>query len=125
MTSNEPLKSETELPVPIVWRTTCIQIADRLAVGDYRLDIRPENVGAVTADTANFIASQIASYGDELVELSDETWERAIYLWMDGYWQVVVDLCTKAQGVSDLAMFAKVFEQASGFHFEVEAIYVP
>lgn len=111
--------------MPTVWRATLAEIADRLAAGDYALASRPANVRPVDADTVSVIKSQISGYGDELTGLLEETWKRSIYIWMDGHWEVLVDLCTKDQGVSDLGLFVKVFEQDGGFVFEVFSVHVP
>ena len=122
---NLPSKNEDEQPVPISWRPVLTQIADRLAKGDYTLSSRPANISPIDDDLAALIAHQIASYGDELSVLLNETWERAVYLWMGEHWEVLVDLCTKAEGVSDLGLFVKVFEQAEDFRFQVWSVHVP
>ena len=101
------------------------QIADRLVEGDYSLRSRPPHVAPVDDDLAELIEHQVASYGDELSGLLDETWDRAVYLWMGEHWEVLVDLCTKTEGVSDLGLFVKVFEQAEDFRFQVWSVHVP
>lgn len=122
---DQPSKNETEKPVPTSWRPTLVQIASRFAAGDYTLTSRPVNVRPIAPDLAGMIAFQIASYGDELTELLDESWERAIYLWMGEHWEVLVDLCTKEQGVSDLGLFVNVYEQNADFVFQVWSVHVP
>ncbi len=120
-----PSKNETEMPVPTSWRPTLAQIAGRLAERDYTLTSRPGNVRPIAPDLAEIIAGQIAAYGDELTELLDKSWERAVYLWMGDHWEVLVDLCTREEGVSDLGLFVKVYEQKDDFVFQVWSVHVP
>lgn len=120
-----PSKVETELLVPLAWRPILTQIASCLAVGDYSLNSRPDNVGPVRPDIAEVIAYQIAEYGDDLTALRDESWERAIYIWMGDHWEILVDLCTQEQGVSDLALFVSVYEDKDTFRFTVDSVHVP
>ena len=94
-------------------------------MGDYNLSTRPANVSPIDEELAALIAHQIASYGDEPIRLLNESWDRAVYVWMDGHWEVFVDLCTKTEGVSDLGLFVKVFEQAGDFSFHVWSVHVP
>lgn len=119
-------KDSIERPVPFVWKGIFVEIVSRFISGDYALSSRPVGVCEITPDRAEFIAAQIASYGDDLIELSDETWSRSVYVWMDGYWEVIIDLCMKDQGVSDLALLTKIYEGEDGkFIFKVESVYVP
>ena len=122
---NIPSKNEDEQPVPLSWRPVLSEIADRLANRDYTLTIRPGNVSPIDDNLAALVAHQIGSYGGELTSLLDESWDRAVYLWMGEHWEVLVDLCTREKGVSDLGLFVKVFEQAEGFRFEVWSVHVP
>ena len=124
-TETLPSKNESEQPVPMSWRPTLTQIADQLASGDYALSSRPANVSPIDDDLAALIAHQIASYGDDLTILLTESWERAVYLWMGSHWEVLVDLCTKAEGVSDLGLFVRVFEHEDNFQFQVWSVHVP
>jgi len=59
---------------------------------------------------------------DSLAPLSEQTWERSVYRWMDRYWQVAVDLTTTVEPVSDLTLHAKLHE---GGEVEVYGVYVP
>jgi hypothetical protein len=43
---------------------------------------------------------------------------------MDGYWQMLVDLSTVGEAVSDLALQAKLNEDG-GSRLEIECVYVP
>lgn len=120
-----PAKAENEAPVPLIWRPVLTQIIDRLVAKDYTLALRPGDVCPIGEPLATFIADQIAAYGDELTSLLEESWDRAVYMWMGEHWDVVVDLSMKRQGVGDLALFAKIYERGDGFLFEVASVYVP
>ena len=76
------------------------------------------------AATAERIAENVAAYGEPLASLNDSTWERAVYRWMDGYWQVLVDLSTQAERVSDLTLHAKLHE-GQGPRLEICSVHVP
>ena len=39
------------------------------------------------------------------------TWERSVYRWIGGYWQVPVKLSTKSEPVSALTLHAKIHEE--------------
>ncbi len=73
---------------------------------------------------AEFIAEQIAAYGDDLVPLSEAVWQRSIYRWMDGYWEFLIDLSTTRETVSDLALHAKLFDDQYG-RIQVWSVHVP
>ncbi|WP_425504520.1 DUF7668 domain-containing protein [Qipengyuania soli] len=67
----------------------------------------------------------MGAYGDELAPLDDATWKRSIYRWMDGYWLVLVDLTTRSEAVSDLALHARLQGANDDFTISVEAVYIP
>ena len=83
-----------------------------------------DGVAPIDEDTARFIAGQIAAYGAALAPLSDEVWQRSIYLWMDGYWEFLIDLSTTEEPVSDLALLAKLYGDEDG-RIEVSSVHVP
>lgn len=79
-------------------------------------------VRPVHPDTAKWIAENISAYGDTLAPLSEQTWDRSIYRWMDGHWMALVDLTTSSELVSDLALHAKLYGAGD---VEVYGVYVP
>ena len=96
-----------------------------LVAGDFQLTAsRPDGVASIDADTASNIANHVAAYGDSLVPLRDEVWQTSIYRWMDVYWQLLVDLSTTREPVSDLVLHAKLADDAA-FHIEVQSVHVP
>ena len=117
------LKDEAEHPLPKQLRSTFRQIVDAFVAGDFQLrDHQIAGVRPVDVETADWIADNITAYGETLATLNEETWDRSIYRWMDGYWAAVVDLTTTSETVSDLSLHAKLYE---GGDIEVYGIYVP
>lgn len=115
-------KDDAEHAIPEPLRPTFRQIADACVAGDYQLQnhliagVRP-----VEPDTASWIAKSVSAYGESLAPLSEQTWERSIYRWMDGYWLALIDLTTTAEPVSDLSLHAKLYEADD---VEVYGVYV-
>jgi hypothetical protein len=119
-------KDDAEHPVPEPLRSTFRQIADAFTAGDFQLRDHPiHGVRPIDPDTAKWIADNISAYGETLAPLNEETWDRSIYRWMDGYWQMLVDLTTSSEPVSDLTLHAKLYEAGGDFALAVEAVYVP
>ena len=118
-------KDDLEHPVPELWRSTFRQIVDAFVAGDFQLrDCPVQSVEPVELATAEHIASNIAAYGDRLVPLNDATWERSVYRWMDGHWQVLVDLTTRTEPVSDLTLHAKI-HNGNDYRLEIDSVHVP
>ena len=116
-------KDDAEHPIPEPFRSTFQKIANAFSAGDYQLLLhRIAGVKPVDYDTAEWIAENIAAYGETLAPLSEATWERSIYRWMDGYWQALVDLTTMTEPVSDLSLHAKLYEDGT---IEIYGVYVP
>lgn len=119
------MKDDEERPLPDSLRTTFRQIAEAFADGDYELRRHSvEGVAPIPAATAKHIANNVLAYGDALAPLNDATWERSVYRWMDGYWQVLVDLTTAGELVSDLTLHAKLYGEDAP-RIEVESVHVP
>lgn len=116
---------EGEHSVPELWRPKFKEIAAALAAGDFQLcEARVEGVEPVTRDTADLIAANVKAYGDCLTSLDEATWDRSVYMWMGGYWQVLVDLSTMNEPVSDLTLHAKVY-QADCSRLRIDSVHVP
>lgn len=118
-------KDEAEHPVPDQWRSTFRQIATAFVSGDFKLHDHPiEYVEPIDAETAQYIADNVADYGEPLTPLDDATWDRSIYLWMDGYWQMLVDLSTEADPVSDLTIHARLYD-GDAPRLQITSVHVP
>ncbi len=118
-------KDDAEHPVPSQWHATFHRVADAFVKGDYALcDNIIDGVLPVDSATAEFIAESITAYGDSLAPLHPNTWQRAVYRWMDGYWQFLVDLTTASEEVSDLTLHAKLYDGDSP-RLEIQSVHVP
>jgi hypothetical protein len=118
-------KDDHEHPIPEPWRPTFRRIASAFAAGDFQLrDHRIEGVAPIPPETAQYIAGNVAAYGEPLAPLNDATWERSIYLWMDGHWEMLVDLSTETEPVSDLTLHARLYE-GDELRMEIDSVYVP
>lgn len=122
----EPSKdSVNEHPVPTEWRDTFRTIVNRFAVRDYQLASGVSGVLPVAEDTASQIADYIEDYGETLIPLLESTWESSATRWMGDHWVVLVDLCTEAEGISDLVLYSIVKEEDSEYVYQVHLVYVP
>jgi hypothetical protein len=116
---------ENQLPIPTVWRPTFAAIVSSFVKKDYRLTVKLDYVSSVSNETANHIRDYIEEYGEELVQLSEETWESSACIWMGAHWDVLIDLRTAGEGRSDLVLGAKVTESADSYIVNVEMVHVP
>lgn len=116
---------EIEQAVPIEWRPAIIEIVE---------DIRNRNLGSrdisgydVEIDPAEIddIYQNVEHYDDTLVSLSEGTWESSVCRWMGSYWQVLIDLFTAEEGLSDLVLFIDVYEHENRTTFRIRSLHVP
>ena len=116
---------EEELPIPHIWRPTFKSIVSSFAKGDYGLSIAIKNVNSVSNDTAEQIKEYIEDYGEDIIELPEETWNTSVYIFYGNYWNVLIDLFTKNEGLSDLVLNAEIREINNNYVFDVKLVYVP
>ncbi|WP_426263685.1 DUF7668 domain-containing protein [Sphingomonas sp. PWP1-2] len=117
-------KDADEHSVPSELYATFREIADAFAVGDYCLrDHAIRGVREVNPSAAKAIAESVSAYGDSLAPLHRSTWEYAVYRWMGGYWQMLVDLTTEGEEVSDLTLHAKLHD-TEPHTLEIESVHV-
>lgn len=110
--------------VATAWRPKLTEIVSALASGDFELR-RVDLVEPITAKQANQMRSYLQAYGETLVELPEQAWITSASQWMDGYWDILVDLWTRESGPSDLALSVRVREHQSGYYYEIRGLYVP
>ena len=121
-----PTKDEDkQQPIPEEWRKVFKLVAQRFVDRDYLLSAAVPSVSPVNAESATQIRDYIEGYGEKLVPLQEGTWERSVAMWMGDGWDAVIDLCTEAEGVSDLVLHAKVRECAGGYEYEISGVWVP
>ncbi|RBQ04287.1 DUF7668 domain-containing protein [Pedobacter miscanthi] len=116
---------EEELPIPQVWRPIFKNIVKAFVNKDYNLSSGVNHVNPVSDQTAEQIQEYIEEYGAELVDLPEETWDTSVYISYGDYWNVLIDLFTKNEGLSDLVLNAEVREKDNNYVVDINLIYVP
>lgn len=116
---------EEEFPIPHLWRPTFKAIVDAFVQKDYGLSSGIKNVSPVSESTTEQIKEYIEDYGEVLVELPDETWGTSVYICYGNYWNVLIDLYTEGEGLSDLVLNAEVRENNNEYQFAIRLVYVP
>ena len=111
---------EEEGPVPHVWRNTFEEIVKAFTKKDYNLSTPILNVDSVPEDTANQIKEYIKDYGEELIELPNETWNSSVYIYYGNYWNILIDLYTKNEGLSDLVLNAEIRERDNEYIVDIK-----
>ena len=112
-------------PIPTEWRSTFTEIVQSFVRRDYAISSKIRDVEPVSDNTAAQILDYIDGYGETLLALPEDSWQTSVAQWMDGYWDVLIDLWTVAEGPSDLVLGARVTESAGGYKFKVGMVYVP
>jgi len=116
---------ENELPIPHIWRPSFKAIINAFVKGDYNLSSEIKNVNSISNETAEQIKEYIEDYGEELVELPNETWSSSVYICYGDYWNVLIDLYTKEEGLSDLVLNAEIRENNNEYSIDIQLVYVP
>jgi len=116
---------DTAHPVAGAWRPAFREVVDSLARGDHHFPHNVSFLRPVESETVSRMRAYVESYGATLVDLPDETWLTSVAQWMDGCWEVLVDLWTAQEGRSDLVLHARVFEVRDAYEIEIEGIWVP
>jgi hypothetical protein len=116
---------EEELPIPHLWRPTFKAIVNAFVQKDYKLNSKINNVNPVLENTATQIKEYIEDYEDVLIELPDETWNTSVYIYYGNCWNVLIDLYTEEEGLSDLVLNAEVRENNTEYLFDIRMVYVP
>lgn len=115
----------SERPIPSAWRPVFKQIVSALAQHDYQLSQCIVELAPVSVETADQIRGYVASYGETLTELPDETWSSSVCTWNGSRWDALIDLWTLGEGRSDLVLSVQVTEREEGFTYAVYMVYVP
>lgn len=116
---------EEELPIPHIWRPTFKAIVDAFVQKDYVLSSGINNVKPVLENTGEQIKEYIEDYGEVLIELPDETWNTSVYIYYGNYWNVLIDLYTEGEGLSDLVLNVEVSQKNTAYLFDIKMVYVP
>lgn len=120
------LKDEdSQRPIPSIWRNVFADIVEALKEGDYKLARKVTGVRSISTEDASKIAGNIEDYGVQLTSLPEETWQTSVCQWMQGYWDVLIDLFTVEEGASDLVLSVRVYEEGASYIFEIQSVHVP
>ncbi|WP_197082443.1 hypothetical protein [Pedobacter sp. BMA] len=92
---------------------------------DYKLSLGVDNVNPISDETAEQMQEYIEEYGEELIDLPEETWDTSVYIYYGDYWNVLIDLFSKDEGLSDLVLNAEVREKDNNYVVDIKLIYVP
>ncbi len=117
--------AEAERPIPTSWRPAIRAICKAFAQRDYRLSVGVPGVAPLSEKTAAQIESYVQEYGATLIELSEETWNSSVCIWLGQRWDALIDLWTASEGRSDLVLQLHISEAEEGFLFHVYMVYVP
>ena len=122
----KPIKDESnEHLIPTSWRAMLIDVINSFVAGDFLLGQSINFVKSVDNEIALASKAYVADYGEILTVLSDETWETSCAQWMEGYWDIIVDLRTEVEDRSDMIFTGKVSEANDNYVLDVGLIYVP
>ncbi len=109
---------EEELPIPLIWRHTLKSIVNAFVIKDYKLIESIDKVSPISNDTAKQIENYIKDYGEELISLPEETWNSSRYIYCGNYWNILIDLYTENEGISDLCLNVEVKEEKDTYSFD-------
>lgn len=116
---------EEELPIPHIWRPIFMEIVNAFVKKDYSISSGIKNVNPISNETAEQIKEYIEDYGEELIQLPNESWNSSVYICYGKYWNILIDLYTKNEGLSDLALNAEVREENNEYIIDIKLVFVP
>ena len=121
-----PLKDlEKEHSIPDVWKDSICEVVIQLTKNNFELHDVSEYIALQSSDMAKFNRENVLEYGCCLKALSTECWERSCYQWQGNYRDLIIDLCTVEEDVSDLVLKGRVYPIVSGYEYEFGMVYVP
>lgn len=116
--------SNNQCLIPSLWRKTLSEIVHAFVCKNYRLYPEINGVISLSEKDADRIKENLTEYGEELIELPNDTWNTSMCQWTNDYWDILVDLYTD-NGASDLALSVRVKEVGNQYMFEVISVHVP
>ena len=117
--------SERELAVPTDWRRGFYSIVEYLC---FETALPPDKHIRVLHPPESWrveTLEYVADYGETLSTLPEETWNTSVVIWMESYWEVLVDLYTEESGLSDMVLHARVYPENSGYRIDPGLVCVP
>lgn len=125
--TQEPLRKDEERQqlVPSVWRTTITEIVQAFSRGDFGINQGIAGVHPISPEQAARMSQNVKAYGARLAGLPEETWRTSVCQWMQGHWDVLVDLYDEVHGAIDLVLHLRVSEDGNIYKIEVRSLHVP
>ncbi|MUV15506.1 hypothetical protein GN331_14965 [Lysobacter sp. HX-5-24] len=97
---------------------------DAFSDEDFDLERGVPGVRPVSEKTSRQMRYYVDDYGAVLAKLPPEAWQTSVCQWMEGYWDVLVDLYVVDEGASDLALELRVYEAGGDYAFDIRLICV-
>lgn len=119
------IDEDGEHPIASAWRPILCEVVQSFVKGDYGLVKGVAGVEPVSDATAKQIYDYIIDYGATLVPLPNETWQTSVAQWMGDHWDILVDLWTAEEGLSDLVLAGSIKETNDGPSLTIKLVYVP
>lgn len=116
---------ENQQPIPSVWRESISMLVDEFVSKNYNPRKPIQGILTLPSEASDQIENCIEDYGEKLIALPVEAWETSVCMWMNGYWELLIDLWSESEGRSDLVLSAKVTENSDKYLIEVGMVYVP
>ena len=118
---------ENVFPVPLMWRQVLGDIALAFNAPNPSVTLRIIERVRFREGIIDISLEQIKDYPASRVSVGPKTWESSIYLWQEGYWDVLVDLHIddEIDCVSDLILPVRVTNVDGYMWFDPNFIHVP
>jgi hypothetical protein len=115
---------DNELPIPNEWRKIIQKIVEEIKNKNYT---NLSNLPDVFVSEKDFdgMCSYLDEYGEELISLPEETWNTSVYLWFESHWELMIDLWTVSEGLSDMIIKIEILKIGANYSFKNLMIYVP
>ncbi len=113
---------ENEGLVPTEWRPSLVRIANAIVAGQVP---KGEGIQPLSAETFEHMQANIAAYAEPIGSLHETSWETSVCMWMQSYWDVLVDLSSANGEPSDLVLQVRIYHKADGYVFHPHLVYVP
>lgn len=114
-----------EYPIPDLWKDSIKRVVKEISNGNFELAKSGKNVTMLSKDLASINSNNVRDYGCTLIPLLDQTWGSSRAQWMGAYWEIIIDLCTAEERISDLILSGRVYPSNSDFKYEFGLLYVP
>lgn len=117
-------KKSQELPIPHVWREPIRGLVHCIISKNYDQLSKNPSFELPSKEKIYSIEYNIDSYNEVIVGVTEWSWSRSVYMWMDGYWEIIVDIAGES-GPSDLSIFLRAYENRGQYLFRIESVHVP